>query len=98
MADPDEPRVFSISKTRLVNLTKEYAIATGSETTRRLGLHAFRRGATQDLVNRKESLSTILELGGWKSHAALHYMALDDLENRNYALIHADHSDSEDDV
>ena len=91
----DTMQIFSISKTSLLTLTKKYALLSGSETTRRLGLHVFRRGACQDLVNKRTPLSKILDLGGWKSSAALHYMAMDDLENRNYALVHADNSDSE---
>ncbi len=47
------------------------------------------------MVNWGTALSVILRLGGWRSASVLSYMALDDLENRNYALKAAEDSDSD---
>ena len=87
--------IFTLKKSKLLADLKCTAGLLDMPNSQRLGTHAFRRGATQDMVNAGAALSTILRLGGWKSASVLHYMAIDDLENRNYALKCAEDSDSD---
>ncbi len=47
------------------------------------------------MMNAGSPISLILRLGGWKSASVLHYMVMDDLENRNYALKASEDSDSD---
>ncbi len=88
-------QVFQITKGLLATYLKEAGDALGLPNSNRLGSHAFRCGATQDMVNEGSPISLILRLGGWKSASVLHYMVMDDLENRNYALKASEDSDSD---
>ncbi len=89
------PRVFTVTKSLLAHRLKDACEVIEVANASRVGSHAFRRGATQDMVTSGTALSTILRLGGWRSASVLHYMAIDDLENRNYALKAAEDSDSD---
>ncbi len=88
-------KVFQIPKGLLATYLKEAGHTLGLANANRLGSHAFRRGATQDMVNAGSPIALILRLGGWKSDSVLHYMVMDDLENRNYALKASEDSDSD---
>jgi hypothetical protein len=92
--EENRPKVFTVKAAQLTSYLRSAAIHLDLTNGNRLSSHAFRRGATQDMVNSGTSLSTILRLGGWRSAAVLHYMAIDDLENRNYALKASEDSDS----
>ena len=91
-------KVFSSTLSSLTSCLKKFAELAGTAPPPRFGFHVFRRGRTQDLVNDKAPLSQILSLGGWRSAACLHYMALDEVENRYLAVKHSEDSDSENDL
>ena len=91
-------KVFTSTLSSLTTVLKKFAELSGTATPPRFGFHVFRRGRTQDLVNDKAPLSQILSLGGWRSAACLHYMALDEVENRYLAVKHSEDSDSENDL
>ena len=60
-----------------------------------VGTHAFRRGRASDLMGEGLPLATILQLGGWRSAAILHYLAVDELQARLGAIQIIEASDSE---
>ena len=87
--------MFTVKANQLASYLKDAGQTLNMANASRLGSHAFRRGATQDMVNTGTALSTILRMGGWRSASVLHDMAIDDLENRNYALKASEDSDSD---
>ena len=60
-----------------------------------VGTHAFRRGRASDLMGEGLPLATILQLGGWRSAAILHYLAVDELQSRLGSIQIIEGSESE---
>ena len=60
-----------------------------------MGWHAFRRGRASDMLSEGSAISTILQAGGWKSSSVLHFLALDDIQQRLAHIGTIDASDSE---
>ena len=64
----------------LLHHIKAAAIALGLFPNRKIGLHAIRRGATEQIRREGGSLATLLEAGNWseKSSSVLRYITCDD--------------------
>ena len=61
----------------------------------RMGWHAFRRGRATDLMREGSPISTILQLGGWKSPAVLSYLVREEIDQRVAGAIMVDASESD---
>ena len=57
--------------------------------------HAFRRGRATDMLRAGDDLSSILQMGGWRSPAILTYLARDELDRRAAGLDLINNSASE---
>ena len=77
---PSGERFFSPSASKMRSLLRDITALKGiCAGCQGVGFHGFRRGRARDEYQDGTPLSRILELGGWKSSAALRYLALKEL-------------------
>jgi hypothetical protein len=77
---------------------KQRLLALGTPNARDFWLHDFRRGHTQDLLDKGANLAEILRAGEWRTPAFLCYVDLQKLEKNAVVEAHANDSDSDSDA
>jgi hypothetical protein len=84
-----------ITPAKATRLLREYLEICSISEVKAYSLHAFRRGAAQDMCNMGCTLQELLEAGGWCSRACFAYLQPQDL-NLSAVVKHiVDESDSE---
>ena len=73
-------KVFNISYDRFTRRLHYYGAAARIENADKLSSKAFRRGTAIYMLQSKHPLSQVLEAGGWRSAAFMHYILKEDVD------------------
>jgi len=90
-------RVFPFSYDSFTRKMKFFASVTQVEKYEALSSKAFRRGAAIWMIQQRNPLANVLEAGGWRSSAFLHYILKDEVDELILFTELAEHSDDEGD-
>ena len=95
---PDGHKPFGhLSAGRAREELKQRLHALGVPSAADYWLHDFRRGHTQDLLDKGSNLAEILRAGQWRTPAFLCYLNLQNLEKSAVVEAHTNESDSDSD-
>jgi hypothetical protein len=89
---PKTSGIFSVSSAHALRLIRQWCTELSIECP---GWHSFRRGMASDLLTSGQTISVILQQGGWKSGAFLKYLRLRDVDEREALDFTMDLSDQE---